>query len=59
MINRAFNTLKRGLGLVLIPILMDIISFVLGLMTTGFWGESKITLKLALEVGMPERYRKK
>ena len=53
MINRAFSDLNRNLGLVLIPILMDLASFILGLMTTGFWGESKVSLKLALDVGLP------
>lgn len=53
MISRAFNALNRSLGLVLIPIIMDIVSFGLGLMITGFWGGSKVTLKLVLDAGLP------
>jgi hypothetical protein len=53
MLNRAFSTLNRNLGLILIPIFMDLASFLLGLMTIGFWGESKVHLKLALDVGLP------
>ncbi len=53
MISRAFSTLNRNLGLVLVPVLMDLASFALGMMTVGFWGQSKLSLKLALNVGLP------
>ncbi|MDD2211353.1 MAG: hypothetical protein PHN71_08570 [Candidatus Cloacimonetes bacterium] len=53
MINRAFSALSRNFYLILIPILMDLTSFIFALVTTGFWGESKVSLKLALDVGLP------
>lgn len=53
MVSRAFSALNRNPGLALAPILMDLTSFLLGLMTIGFWGESQLSLKLALDVGMP------
>lgn len=53
MVNRAFSALNRNLGLVLVPIFMDLMNLLLGLASTGFWGESKLSLKLALDVGLP------
>lgn len=53
MINRAFNALNRRLGLVLVPALTDLVSFVFGLLTVGFWGASKFTFKLVLDAGLP------
>ncbi|GEM_PF-2042772 len=53
MITRAFSALSRNLYLIIIPILMDLASFIFALVTTGFWGESKVSLKLALDVGLP------
>jgi len=53
MENRVSSLLGRNVSLVLIPIVMDLTTFFLGLMTTGFWGESKLTFKLILNVGIP------
>jgi len=53
LIKRAFSALARNYHLVLVPVAMDIVAFFLGLMTIGFWGESKFSFKLTLTVGVP------
>lgn len=53
MISQAFSILGRNKSLAMYPIVLDLISFLVGIGVTGFHGESKITLKLALDVGLP------
>lgn len=53
MVNRAFGALGRNPGLVIIPVVMDLLSFVLGLALIGYYGEPRVTLKLALDIGLP------
>lgn len=53
MVNRAFSALNRNLGLVLIPVLLDLVFFILGMMATGFWGDAQLSIKVILDVGLP------
>lgn len=51
--NRSFSLLRRNLGLILVPVIMDIIAFFTGLLAVGFFGEPSFQLKLFLTVGVP------
>lgn len=53
MIREAFSLLHGNRKLMLYPILVDIVSIGLFLMTTGFSGQSKISFKISLAVGLP------
>jgi hypothetical protein len=53
MVRRAFSALNGNPGLVLAPVLKDLASLLLGLMTAGFWGEPQASFILALDVGLP------
>lgn len=50
---RPFSLLLKNLGLVLVPVLMDLASFILVLLTIGFVGESTFRITPALTVGVP------
>lgn len=50
---RPFSLLLKNLGLVLVPVLMDLASFILVFFTIGFVGESTFRLTPALTVGVP------
>lgn len=53
MIDRAFRFVNRNLSLVTIPVLLDLAALLLGLATTGFWGEAQLTFKFIVDVGVP------
>ncbi|MFM1652369.1 hypothetical protein ACI7RC_09745 [Brevibacillus sp. B_LB10_24] len=53
MISDAFFKLRRQLLLALVPIVLDLFGFLVGLALYGFPGGSKFTLKLTLAIGLP------
>jgi len=53
MINRAFTALGKNISLVIVPVIMDLASLFLGLVTAGFVGESSVEFKFTLNVGVP------
>jgi hypothetical protein len=53
MISQAFSILGRNKSLAMYPIILDLMSFLIGIAVIGFRGEPKLTLKLALDVGLP------
>ncbi|WP_019120144.1 hypothetical protein [Brevibacillus massiliensis] len=53
MISDAFFKLRRQLLLALVPIVLDLFGFLVGLAVYGFSGGSKLTLKLTLNIGLP------
>lgn len=53
MVNRAFQALGKNPGLAIVPVAMDLLSFVLGFMFIGFIGEPRVSLKLTLDIGLP------
>ncbi|MBO8171622.1 MAG: hypothetical protein H0Z33_07020 [Bacillaceae bacterium] len=53
MISEGFSKLRDHLSLVLYPILFDLLAFVVGIAVSGFPGQSKMTFKFSLNVGLP------
>ncbi|MTI96283.1 MAG: hypothetical protein FH749_12540 [Firmicutes bacterium] len=51
-VERGFSTLTRNLGLFIVPVVMDLISFLMGLATVGFVGEAAFTFKFSVNVGL-------
>jgi hypothetical protein len=53
LISEAFGRLGRYKLLFAVPIIVDLLSLLLGLSMNGFQGASHITFKLALQIGLP------
>ncbi|OZM56719.1 hypothetical protein CIB95_10890 [Lottiidibacillus patelloidae] len=53
MISNGFNRLSNHKLLIVFPIAYDLLALMYGLLFTGFYGESKVSIKLAIEVGLP------
>lgn len=53
MFSEAFTKTSRYRALFLLPIGLDLLSFMIGILMVGYHGGSKATIRLALQVGIP------
>jgi hypothetical protein len=53
MLSEAFTKLKSNKFLLIFPIGFDFLAFFLGIALIGFYGQSKMTIRFVLDVGMP------